>query len=61
MSVKGVVGKSVGANFRVRATRPGAIGISSEIFAPDLGNKCRFSFGHGCLLSVCGIDGIGAH
>jgi NADPH:quinone reductase-like Zn-dependent oxidoreductase len=60
LQVKGVVGKSISANSRVRATRPSAIGIFSEIFAPGLGTKCRFSLGHGRLLSVCGIDGIGA-
>ena len=31
MIVKGVFGKSVGSNFGVRATGPGAIGILSEI------------------------------
>jgi hypothetical protein len=39
MNVKGVFGKSVGANFGVRSTSPGAIGILSEIPALDLGGE----------------------
>jgi hypothetical protein len=42
MIVKGVFGKSVGSNFGVRATSPGAIGILSEIPALDLGSEGRF-------------------
>src|SRR5690348_548544 len=60
-NVKGVFWKSVGANFRVRATSPGAIGVFSEISAPDLGGKRCFRFGHNCLLSVCRIDVVDAH
>jgi hypothetical protein len=60
-----VLGKSVGANFSVRATGPGAIGILSEIPALDLGGERRFRFGHNCLLicllSVGRIDVVGAH
>ena len=36
MSFKGVVRKSIAANFRIRTTGPSAIGISFEILAPDL-------------------------
>jgi hypothetical protein len=65
MIVKGVFGKSVGSNFGVRATSPGAIGILSEIPALDLGSEGRFRFGHNCLLirllSVGRIDVVGAH
>ena len=65
MIVKGVFGKSIGSNFGVRATSPGAIGILSEIPALDLGNERRFRFGHICLLirllSVGRIDVVGAH
>src|SRR5215467_15200958 len=50
MIVKGVFGKSIGSNFGVRATSPGAIGILSEIPALDLGSEGRFRFGHNCLL-----------
>jgi hypothetical protein len=32
LNIKGVVGKSVGANSRIRPTRPAAIGIFSKIF-----------------------------
>ena len=60
MIVKGVFGKSIGSNFGVRATSPGAIGILSEIPALDLGSEGRF-----CLLirllSVGRIDVVGAH
>jgi hypothetical protein len=65
MIVKGVFGKSIGSNFGVRATSPGAIGILSEIPALDLGSERRFRFGHNCLLirllSVGRIDVVGAH
>src|SRR5215471_6571669 len=65
MIVKGVFGKSVGSNFGVRATSPGAVGILSEIPALDLGSERRFRFGHNCLLirllSVGRIDVVGAH
>jgi hypothetical protein len=63
MNVKGVVGKYVGTNFCIMDACPGVIGIFSEIFTSDLGSKHRFSFGHGCLLSVCSIDCdcIGSH
>jgi hypothetical protein len=64
-NVKGVFWKSVGANFRVRATSPGAIGVFAEISALDLGGKRRFRFGHNCLLicllSVGRIDVVDAH
>jgi hypothetical protein len=60
-----VFGKSVGSNFGVRATSPGAFGILSEIAALDLGSEGRFRFGHNrlliCLLSVGRIDVVGAH
>jgi hypothetical protein len=59
--VSKVWGGSVGADFRSRATCPSAIGIFYEIFALDLGTKCRFGFRHGGLLSVCRIDGNGPH
>ena len=42
INVKGVFGKSVGSNFGVRATSPGAFGILSEIAALDLGSEGRF-------------------
>jgi hypothetical protein len=65
MNVKGVFGKSVGSNFGVRSTSPGAIGILSEIPALDLGGERRFRFCHNCLLicllSVGRIDVVGAH
>jgi hypothetical protein len=61
MSVKGVVGKSVAANFGVGTTSPSAIGVFSEIFTLDLGSECNFSFGHVCLLSVCSIDVVSGY
>jgi hypothetical protein len=65
INVKGVFGKSVGSNFGVRATSPGAFGILSEIAALDLGSEGRFRSGHNrlliCLLSVGRIDVVGAH
>src|SRR5215471_2821185 len=64
MIVKGVFGKSVGSNFGVRATSPGAVGILSEIPALDLRGERRFRFGHSCLLicllSVRRADVVGA-
>src|SRR6516225_4813717 len=68
-NVKGVLGKSAGSNFGVRATSPSTVGILSEIPALDPGGERRFRFGHNCLLicllicllSVCRIDVVGAH
>ena len=60
MTVKGVVGKSVSANFGVGTTRPRAIGIFSEIFTLNLGGESRFCFGYICLLSVC-RDAVGGY
>ena len=65
MNVEGVFGKSVGSNFGVRATSPGAVGILSEIPALDLRGERRFRFSHSCLLicllSVRRADVVGAH
>jgi hypothetical protein len=55
-NVKGVVGKSVGTNFRIRTTSPTVIRIFLEIFAFDLRREGFFSFGPFGLLSVRGID-----
>jgi hypothetical protein len=64
MNIKGVFGKSVGSNFGVRATSPGAVAILSEIPALDLGGERRFRLGHICLLiwllSVGRINVVGA-
>ena len=49
-NVKGVLGKSVGSNFGVRAASPGTVDILSEIPALDLGGERRFRFVHNYLL-----------
>src|SRR5262245_45480165 len=60
-NIKGVVGKSVSANFHIRTTSPSAIRIFLETFAFELRGECCFSFGRFGLLSVCRIDVARAH